>query len=362
MEADLAGCTWTEPFAELPPDEIIFGRSDAMRPVKAILERVASTNLPVLIHGPNGTGKEVIAKLIHLRSPWRNSPFVKLNCAAIPGALLETELFGCEKGAFTGAYSTRPGRIDEAHEGILLLDEIAELGIELQAKLLQMLQDGTYCRVGGQEQRKATLRVICTTNRDLRHEISDGNFRHDLFYRIDGVSIRIPSLRERREDIPLIADYLLQIYRQMFNTVVPPLSAAFQRRLQQHSWPGNIRELENVMRRYAILGTSKALTEPVDIRPRPSLDLKKPALGDLSLKRLTKQVLSEMETRTILNVLGENGWNRKKAAAVLKISYRALLYKMHDAGISGPRPTGDGREHRQATLNSHHDFAKDSAD
>ena len=358
MEFVAAGNTVTEPFSELPPDEIIFGCSDAMRPVKAILERVANSNLPVLIHGANGTGKEVIAKLIHLRSPMRNGPFVKLSCAAIPGALLEAELFGYEKGAFTGAYSAKPGRIDAAHEGVLLLDEIAELGIDLQAKLLQLLQDGMYCRVGGQEQQKAAFRVICTTNRDLRHEISGGTFRHDLYYRIDGVSVRIPSLRERRDDIPLIANYLLEVYQQMFKTVVRPLSATLQRRLQQHSWPGNIRELENVMRRYTILGTSDAIAQQVDIRPRMSLEFEMPTTGDLSLKRLTKQALRDLETKIIVNVLEANGWSRRKTAAVLQISYRALLYKMHDAGISAPRPTEGERGHQHPSLNSHLGTAK----
>ena len=327
------GTTSNEVFAELPPDEIVFGSSEAMRRVRDLIGRLAGTRIPMLIQGESGTGKEVIAKFAHLSSLWKSGPFVKVSCAAIPSALLETELFGYEKGAFTGAFSTKRGRVELADGGTLLLDEIAELDVGLQAKLLQLLQDGVFSRVGGQVQRQVKVRVICTTNRQLMQEISDGTFRQDLFYRIHGVSVCLPPLRDRAEDIPLMADYLLEKYNQMFGTGTRALSAKLHHRLKEHFWPGNIRELENVVRRYAILGTPEAISEQVNMRPSTFVYFELPLSGDLSLKALTQRALRELETKMILNVLRNNKWNRKKSAEVLDISYRSLLYKIRNAGI-----------------------------
>src|SRR5881227_2327801 len=186
---------------EIPPEAVIFGNSEIMQALRQRLDKVASANVPVLIQGESGTGKDIIARMIHGLSPWRNGPFVKVNCPAIPGTLLESELFGYEKGAFTGAYGSKPGRVELAHRGSLFLHEISELDMPLQSKLLQLLQDGQFCRIGAQADKKVEVRVVCATNRHLEHEIESGTFRQDLFYRINVVNLYLPPLRERRGDI-----------------------------------------------------------------------------------------------------------------------------------------------------------------
>src|SRR5205809_3327267 len=187
---------------EIPPEAVVFGRSEAMRSLRQRLNKVASANVPVLIQGESGTGKDIIARMIHSLSPWKNGPLVKVNCPAIPGTLLESELFGYEKGAFTGAFGAKPGRVEMAHRGTLFLDEISELDLSLQSKLLQLLQDGQFCRIGAQEDKKVEVRVVCATNRKLEQEIESGTFRADLFYRINVVNLHMPALRERASDIP----------------------------------------------------------------------------------------------------------------------------------------------------------------
>ena len=195
------------PVAELPPEEVIFGSSPAMGAIRNKVEKAANANIPVLLQGQSGTGKEILARFIHRRSRWGNGPFVKVNCPAIPGTLLESELFGYERGAFTGAYGTKPGRVELAHRGTLFLDEIAELDPGMQAKLLQLLQDGRFCRIGAQGDKRVEVRVVCATNRQLQREINSGTFRQDLFYRINVVTIQLPPLRERLTDIPRLTKY-----------------------------------------------------------------------------------------------------------------------------------------------------------
>src|SRR5712692_11852051 len=197
----------TEPMDFLPPDEVVFGSSTKMMELQQRAAKVCGTSVPVLLHGDGGTGKEVLARWIHKQSPACNGEFVKVNCAAIPGTLLESELFGYEKGAFTGAYISKPGRVELAHNGTLLLNEIADIDLGLQSKLLQFLQDGRFSRIGDQAERGVETRLICATNKDLEHEIEAGRFRADLYYRINVVRLRLPRLRERREDIPLLAEY-----------------------------------------------------------------------------------------------------------------------------------------------------------
>ncbi len=240
---------------EVPPDNIIFGHSEAVQAIRAQLARVAAANVPVLITGESGTGKDIIARLIHGLSPWKVGPFVKVNCPAIPGTLLESELFGYEKGAFTGAFGAKPGRVEMAHRGTLFLDEISELDPSLQSKLLQLLQDGQFCRIGAQEDKKVEVRVVCATNRDLQVEIENGTFRQDLFYRINVVNLRMPSLRERRgrhrRSVPLFP----RVLQPEVQLQARPLSTEVLAVLQKYHWPGNIRELENLIKRYVILGT-----------------------------------------------------------------------------------------------------------
>ena len=209
--------TLVQPLGEMPPDAIVFGRTEAMQAVRDRLTKLAGANVPVLIQGESGTGKDIIARMIHAASPWRTGPWVKVNCPAIPGTLLESELFGYEKGAFTGAYGMKPGRVEMAHRGTLFLDEISELDMSLQSKLLQLLQDGQFCRIGAQEDKKVEVRVVCATNRKLEQEIENGTFRSDLFYRINVVNLHLPPLRERASDIPELVAYFLEYHNRKYN-------------------------------------------------------------------------------------------------------------------------------------------------
>ncbi|MGA9528032.1 MAG: sigma-54 dependent transcriptional regulator [Terriglobales bacterium] len=322
---------------ELPPDNIIFGRSDALQAIRAQLARVAAANVPVLITGESGTGKDIIARLVHGLSPWKGGPFVKVNCPAIPGTLLESELFGYEKGAFTGAFGSKPGRVEMAHRGTLFLDEISELDPSLQSKLLQLLQDGQFCRIGAQEDKKVEVRVVCATNRDLHNEIEAGTFRQDLFYRINVVNLRMPSLRERRNDIEELTAYFLEYYNRKFNCRARPLSSEVLAVLKKYHWPGNIRELENLVKRYVILGHEEAITNDLVAREPDYFNADISLDGPISLKKLTRQAVRELEKKIILKVLQQHHWNRKQAARTLGISYRALLYKIRDAGLPSNR-------------------------
>lgn len=308
-----------------------------MRAVRAKLDKVSGANLPVLIQGESGTGKEIIARLIHLRSPWELGPFVKVNCPAIPGTLLESELFGYEKGAFTGAFGAKPGRVEMAHRGTLFLDEIAELDPALQAKLLQLLQDGQFCRIGAQEDKRVEVRVVCSTNRNLTDEIELGNFRQDLYYRINVLQIHLPPLRDRREDIPVLVEHFLGRYNDAYNCTARPLSAQLVRMLQEYHWPGNVRELENLVKRYVILGSEDAITAELVSREQTHFTPEIPLDGSVSLKKITRQAVRELERQVILRSLQANNWNRKRVARALSISYRALLYKIRDAGLSSSR-------------------------
>src|SRR6266404_113779 len=217
---------------EIPPENIVFGHSEPMQAVRAQLAKVAAANVPVLTRGECATGKDIIARLIQGLSPWKNGPLVKVNCLAIPGTMLESELFGYEKGAFTGAFGMKPGRVEMAHRGTLFLDEISELDLSLQSKLLQLLQDGQFCRIGAQEDKKVEVRVVCATNRKLEDEIENGTFRQDLFYRINVVNLHMPPLRERRGDIQGLVSYFLEYYNRKYNCRARALSSDLMSALQ----------------------------------------------------------------------------------------------------------------------------------
>src|SRR5690349_7689345 len=322
---------------EIPPEEVVFGRSDTMRALRDRLNRVAGANVPVLIQGESGTGKDIIARLVHGMSPWKTGPFVKVNCPAIPGTLLESELFGYEKGAFTGAYGAKPGRVEMANRGTLFLDEISELDYPLQSKLLQLLQDGQFCRIGATEDKKVEVRVVCATNRELEKEVEAGRFRQDLYYRINVVNIQMVPLRERSEDIPALVHYFLEMYNEKYNTKTRTVTPQLMAQMQRYHWPGNIRELENLMRRYAILGTDEAVTSELAPKRQVFYDDDIPLDGPISLKKITRQAVLDIERKVILRVLQANHWNRKKAARALSISYRALLYKIRDVGLPAAR-------------------------
>ncbi len=323
--------------APMPPDAVLFGSSRPMQAIRERIHKIAAANLPVLIHGESGTGKDIVARMIHNLSPWAGGPFVKVNCPAIPGTLIESELFGYEKGAFTGAYGAKPGRVELANRGTLFLDEISELEHGLQSKLLQLLQDGQFCRIGAQEDKRVEVRVICATNRDLEGEVSSGGFRQDLYYRINVVNIGMPPLRERAADIPVIASYFLAIYNEKYNCRTKALSQPLIVQLQRYHWPGNIRELENLIRRYTILGTEEAITSELAPPKQVLFDDDIPLDGPISLKKITRQAVLDLERKVILKVLQANHWNRKRAARALNISYRALLYKIRDVGLPAAR-------------------------
>lgn len=316
-----------------PPESVIFGTTLSMQSLQRKLRVVATANVPVLITGESGTGKEILARMIHQQSPWNQASFVKVNCPAIPGTLLESELFGYERGAFTGAHASKPGRVEMAHGGSLFLDEIGEMELGIQAKLLQLLQDGQFVRIGGQETLKVDVRLICATNRDLEGEITAGRFRQDLFYRINVVQIRVPALRERAQDIPDLVNYFLQFYRDKFCVSPKPIRTSIVEMMQGYYWPGNIRQLENLVKRYVILGSEEAITTDLVGQPDPSFDVAIPLDGKISLKKVTREASRQLERRIIAKVLHAHNWNRKKTATALSISYRALLYKIQETGI-----------------------------
>jgi two-component system response regulator AtoC len=322
---------------ELPPAEIIFGCSAGMALIQQRVNKISGSTIPVLIQGPNGSGKGVLANYLHVQSPVASGPFVKVNCAAIPGTLLESELFGYEKGAFTGAYSAKPGRAELADGGTLFLDGIDEIDLGLQAKLLQLLQDGQFSRIGGRDDIQVRIRIICASNRPLEQEVSAGRFRQDLYYRVNVVNLQMPPLSARIGDVRPLAAYFLDRHQRRHNTAARPISPAMMRLLESHSWPGNIRELENLIERFVILGSEEVVTAELthSHKPHPSPDV--PASGPIHLKSLTRQAVQELERKVILSVLEANHWNRKRTASELRISYRALLYKIRQAGLPPKR-------------------------
>ncbi len=321
----------------LPPEELIFGRSPAMQRVRVALEQIGSTPIPVLLTGESGTGKEVIARLVHRRTA-APEPFVKVTCPAIPSTLLESELFGYEKGAFTGAHGNRPGRIEQAEGGTLFLDEIGELDLSLQAKLLQLLQDCTYLRVGGRKELQLQARLLFATNRRLEDEVAAGRFRRDLYYRVHVVGVELPPLRQRREDILALAEFFVDQFARSFLRPAPPFSSVFVRALLGYAWPGNVRELENMMKRYVVLGGASELLQEAALGAGGGEGgtAGRAGAGSLSLKALKRQTVLELERSVILHSLTQHHWHRKRTARALHISYRALLYKLKQTGIQKP--------------------------
>jgi two-component system response regulator AtoC len=342
---------------DLPPVDVFFGKTEEMQAIRQKLERIAKTDVPVLIQGESGTGKEVCAHLIHRSAQRLMGEMVKVSCPAIPQGLIETELFGYEKGAFTGAHSTKRGRLEQANGGTLLLDEVGSLDIGVQAKLLQVLQDGTFQRVGGHETRSIRTRIISLANRDLREQIADGSFRLDFLYRINAITLQMPPLRRRAEDIPQLVEYLTSHHARLFDAHPAPISHQVIRLMQKHDWPGNIRQLDNLIRSYVLMGSEDALAselledETPPSRTASNLDLSQP----ISLKLVTKQATHELERQIILKVLKANNWNRLKTAKWLKISYRSLLYKLNEVEAEnlGGSPIRARTQTRNATSLAH---------
>jgi two-component system response regulator AtoC len=308
----------------------IVGRSPKIEQALALADKVARHPSTVLITGESGTGKELVARHIHDASPRASKPFVAVNCAAIPEALLESELFGHAKGAFTGATSERQGLFEEAHEGTLFLDELGDLPVSLQVKLLRALQEGEVRRVGDNASRSVDVRLVAATARDLESDVAEGKFRADLYYRVNVVRIHLPALRERSEDIPELVRYFVDRFNRRLGLHVTGVSAAAMRALVEYPWPGNVRELENVVERAMVLTDGTQL----DVAQLPTLEA--PASRpdgasplDLSVKRRTE----ELERALIKEALERTRGNRTRAAKVLDLSHRALLYKIRDYGL-----------------------------
>jgi transcriptional regulator with PAS, ATPase and Fis domain len=304
-----------------------------MQHIRKRLEKVCSINIPVLIQGDPGTGKEILAHWIHAHSPWRDGSFVKVNCAAIPGMLLESELFGYQKGAFTGAVTSKPGRAELAQGGTLFLDEISSLDPVLQAKLLQVLQDGRFSRLGDEEERRLDARVICTSNLRIEEAVRLGHFRKDLYYRIDVFHVDLVPLSDRRKDIPQIAKYLFDELCKRYQRDVPPISSRMLEALQLRDFNGNVRELENRIAAYVLLGLEETPEEIAALRQHLATKSAIQQDGVIPLKQVAEKACREVGREAILQALQANRWNRRRAAEDLKISYRALLYKIREAGV-----------------------------
>jgi transcriptional regulator with PAS, ATPase and Fis domain len=329
-------------------DRIIVGQTPAMVKVKQHVARLSKSDVTVLISGESGTGKELVAQAIHKMSPKASKPFVKVNCAALPDTLLESELFGFEKGAFTGAYQKKPGKFAMAHSGTLLLDEISELPLTMQAKLLQVLQDNEVSALGSLVNTQVDTRVIVATNANLSEMVRQGKFRPDLYFRINVVSIHMPPLRERQQDVDLLCEHFLKKYARRHGKDSADITKETIAWLHQHHWPGNVRELQNFIQGITILGHEESVYENMRknlesrvLRNGPqTLSAAETGSNELgvfpasrSLKSVCKAAVRKAETEAIVDALHHTQWNRKKAAALLSISYKALLNKVKEYGI-----------------------------
>jgi two-component system response regulator AtoC len=378
--------TLREQLKEQSKYTMLFGNSERMAEVRDLIRRVSDTDVTVLIRGESGTGKELVARALHEQSLRKDNSFVKVNCAALPAELLESELFGFEKGAFTGAIQHKPGKFEFANHGTMFLDEIGEMSFPLQAKLLQVLQDGEFSRLGGKADVQVDVRVIAATNRDLETAVAEGQFREDLYFRLNVVTINLPPLRERREEIPILTDYFLKKYSVQYNKPAGAVSADLAAAFMNYDWPGNVRQLENLIKRMIVLGMEAPIlrelqapaaptpfrahssasfhSRPVAMPPQPVLPPPPAAAvgsplvppvapgsapadaaaavsaavaiatsGNVSLKDIARSAAREAERELILRMLTRTRWNRKEAAEILGISYKALLYKIKENGL-----------------------------
>jgi two-component system response regulator AtoC len=322
---------------EISPDVCFVGVSPAMRNLRQQAIAIANSEIPVLLLGESGTGKEVVAKLIHSKSPRAHRTFLNVNCAAIPSELLESELFGYEAGAFTGANKAKPGMFELCNHGTILLDEIGEMSPSLQAKLLHVLQDQQFSRLGGRTNIKVDVRIISATNIDMQEAIAARKFREDVYYRLAGFTLRVPPLRQRKEEIPHLLKYLMSRWANQYARPEAPLTRELVEACMNYSWPGNIRELENFIKRYLILGHAElAISElAYDIEDQG----RTPVAGTPSRrdKRSLRSIKGEAEADAIRQALRETNWHRKEAAERLNISYKALLYKLRQYNIRPPQ-------------------------
>jgi two-component system response regulator AtoC len=363
-------------------DRAAWGNSEQMRAIAQVIEQVADSDITVLIRGESGVGKELVARAIHQRSTRRNRPFVKVNCAALPAELLESELFGHERGAFTGAATTRIGKFEQADGGTLMLDEIGEMKPALQAKLLHVLQDAEFTKLGSNKRITVDVRVLAATNRDLEKMLIAGEFREDLYYRLKVIELTVPSLRERRDEIATLTDFFVARYSRKYNRPARPISDELRQLFATYDWPGNIRELENMIKRVVILqdeqlvvseiqrnmqraaaarvmgagtapvaavaaaglGSMTAPMPPITSGPFPSpappdaeeasADTDTTEEGGGSLATVAKAAAMKAERTAIEQTLRQVHWNRRKAAQILGVSYKTLLNKIKECGIS----------------------------
>jgi two-component system response regulator AtoC len=340
-----------------------------MREVRDLIARVADTDVTVLVRGESGTGKELVARAIHASSPRRHRTFVKVNCAALPSELLESELFGFERGAFTGAIQHKPGKFEFAHEGTMFLDEISEMHPPLQSKLLQVLQDGEFARLGGRQDVHVDVRILAATNRDLELAVAEGQFREDLFFRLNVVCITLPPLRQRRDEIPVLTDRFLDQYAEHYNKPRTSLAHDTLPLFAEYDWPGNVRELENLIKRAVILGSDESIRRDLAdaiagrrqiASPIPALQPRVAAAASAvapaapapppppvvappaptfttaatgSLKDIARNAAREAERELIHRTLQQTRWNRREAAEILGVSYKALLYKIKESEL-----------------------------
>lgn len=336
--------------------ESFVGDSTKMLEIKSLVEQVADSELSVLVRGESGTGKEIVARMIHSLSSRRSNAFIKVNCAAIPRELLEAELFGYEKGAFTGAHKNKPGRFEIANKGTIFLDEIGDMSVDLQAKLLQVLEQHEFIRVGGITNIKVDVRIICATNRDLERAIFDGAFRDDLFYRLNEITVQLPPLRERVDDIPLLVNHFLQKYNALYERDFARISQDCMTAMVRYHWPGNVRQLENLIKQMVVRQDESVVFDVIraggEVAPA-HVAMSRPAMAyhpasapplaappaavaaatvddSYSLKQRLAKKIEDEEKRLIAEVLKRTNWNRRRAAEMLEISYRSLLYKIKE--------------------------------
>ena len=320
-------------------DRLLFGNSEQMEAIGKTIKLISDTDVPVLIVGESGTGKELVANAVHLHSLRKGRPLVKVNCVAIPGELLESELFGYEKGAFTGAYNSKPGRFEFAHKGTLFLDEIGDMPLPLQAKLLGVLQEGKFFRLGGKNEVEVDIRIMAATNQNLEDGIRRGTFREDLFYRLNVVRIRIPPLRERKEETPILINHFFAKYSQIYNKSVKELSKKTLKLLMEYDWPGNVRELENVIKKFVVLDDEDLVIRELNLREirkeekKTDIEYLPLEIEDYSLKEIGRKAAAKAEKVAIEKTLEYTHWNRRQAAQILKISYKTLLNKIKETGL-----------------------------
>ncbi len=340
-------------------DSTIIGVSKNIQKIKALIDQVADTGLNTVVYGETGVGKELVVQNLYQKSNRTGHPFVKVNCAALPDTLLESEMFGYEPGAFTGADRRKRGKFEQANGGLLFLDEIGDMSLSLQSKLLHVLQGGDFSPLGSEKNVKMGAWVVAATNHELETDMVNGNFREDLYYRLSTIKIHMEPLRSRPEDIPYLISHYVKEYAAQFEgkQLLTPSQKAIDK-LTAYHWPGNVRELQNVLKRLMILGNGEdSLDEmlmgppartragglPASAEQPPSpmdylgLDINKPPdLSSLSLKKIKKKAMDHVEKEVIAYVLDKTGWNRSKATKILNISYKTLLYKIRDLGIEPP--------------------------